>query len=142
MIVNIINSSNNPLPAYSTPASAGCDLRANLESPLRLMLGDRAIIPTGIKLEIPEGYEAQVRPRSGNFIKLGLYVALGTIDADYRGEVGVMVINLGHEGIEINNGDRIGQLVFNKVEQADWSEVKELSETERGEGGFGHTGTK
>ena len=144
MEVKIINKSNNPLPEYSTIMSAGMDLRAFIEHPIVLRSLNRAIIPTGLYIEIPEGYEAQVRPRSGLAIKHGVTVlnSPGTIDADYRGEICVELINLSNKPYTIESGERIAQLVFNKCEQAKLVEVEELSETERGERGFGHTGNK
>ena len=144
MEVKIINKSNNPLPEYSTPQSAGMDLRAFITEPVVLGVLDRALIPTGLYIEMPEGYEAQVRPRSGLAIKHGITVinSPGTIDADYRGEICVELINLSNKPYTIYSGERIAQLVFNKCEQAELVEVEELSETERGEGGFGHTGNK
>lgn len=142
MKVKIINKSNNPLPEYSTIMSAGMDLRAFIEHPIVLRGLNRCLIPTGLYIEIPEGYEAQVRPRSGLAIKYGVTVlnSPGTIDADYRGEICVELINLSNKPYTIESGERIAQLVFNKCEQAELVEVEELSETERGEGGFGHTG--
>ena len=144
MEVKVINKSNNPLPKYSTAQSAGMDLRAFITEPIILGVLDRALIPTGLYIEMPEGYEAQVRPRSGLAIKYGVTVlnSPGTIDADYRGEICVELINLSNKPYTIYFGDRIAQLVFNKYEQAKFIEVEELSETERGEGGFGHTGNK
>lgn len=142
MKVKIINNSKHPLPKYATAQSAGCDLRANIDEPIRLMPGDRALIPTGIHIQLPEGYEAQIRPRSGNALKIGLTElnSPGTIDADYRGEIGAIVINLGGDPLEINDGDRVAQMVIAPVIQAEWEEVKSLDDTERGDGGFGHTG--
>ena len=144
MKVAIINKSNNALPSYETSASAGLDIRAFIEEKLTLSPGERKLIKTGLFLEIPEGYEAQVRPRSGLALKNGITVlnSPGTIDADYRGEIGVILINHSSEIFEINSGDRIAQLVFAKVEQAVWFETESLNETERGEGGFGSTGKK
>jgi dUTP pyrophosphatase len=144
MKVLVINKSNNELPAYETIGSAGLDIRAFIEETIVLKPFERKLIKTGLFLEIPVGYEAQVRPRSGFALKNGVTVlnTPGTIDADYRGEVGVILINLSQENVEIHSGDRIAQLVFAKVEQADWTEVEMLSETERGEGGFGSTGKK
>ena len=144
MEVKVINKSNNTLPEYSTAQSAGMDLRAFITEPVVLGTLDRALIPTGLYIEMPEGYEAQVRPRSGLAIKYGVTVlnSPGTIDADYRGEICVELINLSNKPYTIYFGDRIAQLVFNKYEQAKFIEVEELSETERGEGGFGHTGNK
>lgn len=144
MKVLVINKSNNELPAYETIGSAGLDIRAFIEETIVLKPFERKLIKTGLFLEIPVGYEAQVRPRSGFALKNGVTVlnTPGTIDADYRGEVGVILINLSQENVEIHSGDRIAQLVFAKVEQADWTQVEMLSETERGEGGFGSTGKK
>lgn len=144
MKVKIIFRSKHALPAYETSASAGVDLRANLTETRVLKPLQRALIPTGMFLEIPEGVEAQVRPRSGFALKQGVTVlnAPGTIDADYRGEVGVILINLGSEDVQIQDGDRIAQMVFASYEQAEWEITSELSETERGEGGFGSTGKK
>jgi dUTP pyrophosphatase len=144
MQIKLINTSQNPLPLYETTASAGLDIRANLTETVVLKPLERALIKTGLFLEIPVGYEAQVRPRSGLAYKNGVTVlnSPGTIDADYRGEVGVILINLSNEDFVINNGERIAQLVFAKVEQAEWLEVEILSDTHRGEGGFGSTGVK
>ncbi|MCL1850427.1 MAG: dUTP diphosphatase [Bacteroidetes bacterium] len=139
---NIVNHSNNPLPSYSTEHSAGMDLRAFLSEPAVLMPMERALIPTGIFIEVSEGYEAQVRPRSGLAIKNGITVlnTPGTIDADYRGEVKVILINLSDEPFIIQNGDRIAQMVIAKYEKVCWNQVEKLSETERGAGGFGSSG--
>lgn len=144
MQIKLINTSQNPLPLYETTASAGLDIRANLTETITLKPLERALIKTGLFLEIPVGFEAQVRPRSGLAYKNGITVlnSPGTIDADYRGEVGVILINLSNENFAINNGERIAQLVFAKVEQAEWLEVEILSDTHRGEGGFGSTGVK
>ena len=144
MEVKIINKSNNPLPEYSTIMSAGMDLRAFIEHPIVLRSLNRILIPTGLYIEIPEGYEAQVRPRSGLALKHGITVlnSPGTIDADYRGEICVILINLSNEPFFINSGDRIAQLVFHKYEKVEFVEVEHLDETERGEGGFGHSGNK
>ena len=142
MEVKVINKSNNPLPEYSTTQSAGMDLRAFITEPIILGALDRALIPTGLYIEMPEDYEAQVRPRSGLAIKYGVTVlnSPGTIDADYRGEICVELVNISNKPYTVEPGERIAQLVFNKYEQAEFIEVEELSETERGEGGFGHTG--
>ena len=143
MKVRIINQSNNPLPAYETSNSAGMDLRAyRPEGPVILQPMQRFLVPTGLYMEIPEGYEGQVRPRSGLAIKNGITVlnTPGTIDADYRGQVCVILINLSDQPFTINSGDRIAQIIFARCEQADILEVETLSETERGAGGFGHTG--
>lgn len=140
--VRLAKHTDNPLPAYQTPLSAGMDLRASLEIPLVLAPGQRALIPTGLRLEIPPGYEGQVRPRSGLALRHGLTVlnAPGTIDADYRGEVGVLLINLSPEPQRIERGERIAQLVFAPVARAALVEVEELGESSRGAGGFGSTG--
>lgn len=144
MKVKIVNKSHHPLPAYETSASAGMDLRANLDKPITLSPLERTLIPTGLFIELPEGFEAQIRPRSGLAIKKGISLANtpGTIDADYRGEIKLIVINLSNEKVEIADGERIAQMVISKVERAGWIEVDQLEETERGAGGFGHTGTK
>ena len=144
MEVKIINKSNNPLPEYSTIMSAGMDLRAFIEHPIVLRSLNRVLIPTGLYIELPKRYEAQVRPRSGLAFKHGVTVlnSPGTIDADYRGEIGVILINLSNEPFFINSGDRIAQLVFHKYAKAEFVEVEHLDETERGEGGFGHSGNK
>jgi dUTP pyrophosphatase len=144
MKIKIINKSNHDLPDYETIASAGMDLRANLSESRTLKPLERSIVGTGLFIELPIGVEAQVRPRSGLAAKKGITVlnAPGTIDADYRGEIGVILVNLSNEDFTINNGERIAQLVIAKHERAEWQEVQELSETERGEGGFGSTGTK
>jgi dUTP pyrophosphatase len=141
--VPVINRSPYPLPAYATPGSAGLDLRAHLEEPRTLQPGERTLIPTGLSLALPDGYEAQVRPRSGLALKHGITVlnSPGTVDADYRGDVGVILINHGHEPFEIAPGDRIAQLVVAAYAQVEWALVETLPETERGSGGFGHTGT-
>ncbi|MBU3820690.1 dUTP diphosphatase [Flavobacteriaceae bacterium XHP0103] len=143
MHIKIINKSTHSLPSYETLASAGMDLRANLQEPITLKPLERTIVKTGLFIELPIGYEAQVRPRSGLAAKKGVTVlnAPGTVDADYRGEIGVILINLSHEDFIIENGERIAQLIIAKHERAEWIEVKELSETKRGEGGFGSTGT-
>ena len=144
MKIKIINTSGHPLPHYETDASAGMDLRANISNPITLQPLERTIVKTGLYIELPLGYEAQVRPRSGLAAKKGITVlnAPGTIDADYRGEVGVILVNLSNEAFTIENGERVAQLVIARHERAEWVEVEELSETERGEGGFGSTGTK
>ena len=144
MEVAVINTSQNNLPAYETLSSAGMDVRAALNEAVTLQPLERKLIATGLFLEIPHGYEVQVRPRSGLAYKNGVTVlnAPGTIDADYRGEVGVLLINLSNEPFTIASGDRIAQLVGAKVEQIDWKPTSQLSETERGEGGFGSTGKK
>ncbi len=142
MKIRIINKSHHPLPAYATELSAGMDLRANLESPLVLQPLERRLVPTGLYIALPPGTEGQVRPRSGLALKRGLTVlnAPGTIDADYRGEVGVILVNLSNEPVEIADGERIAQLVVARHEQAEWEPVEELDTTDRGAGGFGHTG--
>jgi len=144
MKIKIINKSSHELPNYETIASAGMDLRANLSEPRILKPLERSIVGTGLFIELPIGFEAQVRPRSGLAAKKGITVlnAPGTVDADYRGEIGVILINLSHENFTIENGERIAQLVIAKHERAEWDAVEELSETTRGEGGFGSTGTK
>ncbi len=144
MKIKVINKSSHKLPHYETLASAGMDLRANLEESITLKPLERAVVPTGIFMELPVGYEAQVRPRSGLAAKKGISVlnAPGTIDADYRGEVGVILVNLSSEEFVVENGERIAQMVLAKHERAEWMEVDSLSETDRGAGGFGSTGTK
>ena len=144
MTIKIINKSSHALPHYETEASAGMDLRANLETAVTLQPLERAIIKTGLFIELPIGTEAQVRPRSGLAAKKGVTVlnAPGTIDADYRGEIGVILVNLSSEPFTVENGERIAQLVIAKHERADWQQVEELSSTERGAGGFGSTGLK
>lgn len=144
MKVQIINNSKHELPAYATNGSAGMDLRANIEEPIILQPMQRVLVPTGIKIALPIGYEVQVRPRSGMALKHGITCANtpGTVDADYRGDVGVILMNLSDKPFTINDGDRIAQMVVNKYERIEWEPVTELSETERGEGGFGHTGIK
>lgn len=140
--IRIINRSANPLPEYATPGSAGMDIRASLESPLILQSLERALVPTGLYMELPEGYEAQVRPRSGLAIKQGITClnSPGTIDSDYRGEIKIILVNLSTQEQVIQPGDRIAQLVIHKVERASWEAVTAISATERNEGGFGHTG--
>lgn len=144
MQIKILNKSNHPLPSYETLSSAGMDLRAHIEESVVLQPMARTIVKTGLFIELPVGYEAQVRPRSGLAAKKGITVlnAPGTIDADYRGEVGVILINLSSESFVIENGERIAQLVIAKHERAQWEEVEILSETSRGSGGFGSTGVK
>lgn len=144
MKINIINKSQHALPNYETIASAGMDLRANLSEPIVLEPLQRALIPTGLFMELPIGYEAQVRPRSGLALKKGITClnSPGTIDADYRGEIGVILANLSNETFVVENGERIAQMVIAKHERAEWVEVEVLSETERGTGGFGSTGVK
>uniref|UniRef100_UPI0015AA2456 dUTP diphosphatase n=1 Tax=Alloprevotella sp. TaxID=1872471 RepID=UPI0015AA2456 len=142
MKIKIVNSSHHPLPQYATPLSAGLDLRANLDAPITLQPMERRLVPTGLRIALPEGYEAQVRPRSGLALKHGITLlnTPGTIDADYRGEIGVIMVNLSTEPFTIADGERIAQLVIARYEQAEWLETDALDETERGEGGFGHTG--
>lgn len=144
MKINIINKSQHVLPSYETIASAGMDLRANLTESITLQPLERTIVKTGIFIELPIGYEAQVRPRSGLAFKNGITVlnSPGTVDADYRGEIGVILVNLSNQAFEIQNGERIAQLIIAKHERAEWTEVEELSETSRGAGGFGSTGVK
>ena len=144
MEIQIINKSHHPLPQYATPLSAGMDLRANITEPITLKPLERTLVPTGLFMALPEGYEAQVRPRSGLALKKGITVlnTPGTIDADYRGEICVILINLSAEPFIINDGERIAQMVIAKHEQPDFIEVKALDETERGAGGFGHSGVK
>jgi dUTP pyrophosphatase len=143
MKIKIVNNSKHPLPSYETMASAGMDLRANIDKPIILKPIDRFLVPTGLFIELPVGYEAQVRPRSGLAFKKGVSVlnTPGTIDADYRGEIKVILINLSNEDFIINDGERIAQMIISAHEKADWIEVSELIETKRGAGGFGHTGT-
>ena len=144
MQVKIVNRSANPLPGYSTPYSAGMDLRASLEEPVVLRPLERKLVPTGLYIELPEGYEAQIRPRSGLALKHGISIVNtpGTIDADYRGEIGIILINLSGEDFTVEPGERICQMVINQVEQITWTQVEALEDSERGKGGFGHTGTK
>jgi dUTP pyrophosphatase len=140
--IKIINRSANPLPAYATTGSSGMDLRANLQQPVTFKPLERLLIPTGLFIELPAGYEAQIRPRSGIAIKQGITClnTPGTIDADYRGEIKIILINLSAEEQVINHGDRIAQMVIQRVEKANWKESVELATTVRNEGGFGHTG--
>ena len=144
MHVSIVNRSPYPLPDYATPGSAGLDLRAHLPEPKVLQPGERVLVPTGLSLALPDGFEAQVRPRSGLALKHGITVlnSPGTVDADYRGDVGVILINLGAEPFTIEPGDRVAQLVIAAYAQVEWTSVEVLPETERGAGGFGHTGTQ
>lgn len=144
MTIKIINNSEHELPNYETLASAGMDLRANISEAITLQPLERAIVKTGLFIELPIGFEAQVRPRSGLAAKNGVTVlnAPGTIDADYRGEIGVILVNLSNQAFTIQNGERIAQLIIAKHERAEWELVSELSETQRGEGGFGSTGVK
>lgn len=142
--IRIINRGSQQLPAYATPQSAGMDLRANIEDPITLRPLERRIVPTGLYIALPEGYEAQVRPRSGLSLKHGITVlnSPGTIDSDYRGEIGVLLINLSDTPFVINAGERIAQMVVARHEQAELIEVEELDDTERGAGGYGHTGVE
>ncbi len=144
MKVNIVNKSKHSLPGYTTNLSAGMDIRANIDKEITLKPFERILIPTGIFIELPKGYEAQIRPRSGLALRKGLTVlnSPGTIDADYRGEIGVIIVNLSNEIATIEDGERICQMVIAKHETISWSESDELSSTERGAGGFGHTGLK
>ncbi len=142
MKIEIINESHHDLPQYATPLSAGMDLHANLDEPLTLQPMERRLVPTGLRIALPQGYEAQVRPRSGLALKHGITLlnTPGTIDADYRGLIGVIMVNLSAEPFTVNDGDRIAQLVVARHETVEWTPVSSLSETERGEGGFGHSG--
>jgi len=144
MNIKIINKSSHKLPQYETEASAGMDLRANISEAITLKPLGRCIVKTGLFIELPLGYEAQVRPRSGLAAKKGITVlnSPGTIDADYRGEIGVILVNLSNEDFTIENGERVAQMVISKHERAEWIQVEELEETDRGAGGFGSTGTK
>jgi len=144
MKINVVNRSKHELPEYATLLSAGMDLRANIEEPVLLRPLERKLIPTGLFMELPEGYEAQIRPRSGLAIKKGITVlnAPGTIDADYRGEICVILVNLSSDDFLIQDGERICQMVIASHEQAEWQQVEVLSDTQRGAGGFGHTGKK
>jgi dUTP pyrophosphatase len=142
MIIKIINTSNHPLPSYETLASAGMDLRANINEQIVLKAMERKLVPTGLFMELPLGFEAQIRPRSGLALKHGITVlnSPGTIDADYRGEIKILLINFSDTDFQINNGDRIAQMIISKHEQIAWESVETLSETPRGAGGYGHTG--
>lgn len=142
MQVAIINKSHHPLPSYVTPLSAGMDIRANLSEPVEIKPLERKLIPTGLYIALPEGYEAQMRPRSGLALKHGITLlnTPGTIDADYRGEIGIILVNLSNEPFVVNDGERICQMVIAAYEQVEWQPVEVLGETERGAGGFGHTG--
>jgi dUTP pyrophosphatase len=142
MNIRIINNSKNALPAYETAHAAGMDLRADVEAPILLQPMERKLIPTGLHIELPEGYEAQIRPRSGLAYKFGISIvnSPGTIDADYRGEIKVLLVNLSTEAFEIHAGDRIAQMIVAKHEQVKWTEVEVLTDTTRGHGGYGHTG--
>ncbi len=142
MKIRIINHSSHPLPQYATPQSAGMDLRAELKEPLVIQPMERRLIPTGLRIALPEGYEAQIRPRSGLALKHGIAVlnSPGTIDADYRGEIGIILANLSQTPYTLQPGERIAQMVVARYERAEWEETDRLDSTERGEGGFGHTG--
>lgn len=142
MEIKIVNRSRHPLPAYATALSAGMDLRANVDVPVVLKPLERRLVPTGLYIALPQGYEAQVRPRSGLALKkgIGLLNSPGTIDADYRGEIGVILVNLSSEEFVVNDGDRIAQMVVARHETVEWKPVEQLDETSRGDGGFGHTG--
>ena len=144
MKVQIINKSKHPLPQYATECSAGMDIRANLNEPIVLTPLQRCLVPTGLYISLPRGFEAQMRPRSGLALKKGITLlnTPGTIDADYRGEIGIILVNLSAEDFVVEDGERIAQMVIARHEQAEWVEVETLDETERGEGGFGHTGRK
>lgn len=142
--IKIVNRSGNPLPEYETFEAAGMDIRAMLDAPVTLGPLERRLIPTGLAIQLPRGYECQVRPRSGLALRSGITLVNtpGTIDADYRGEIGIILINLSNEPFTVNNGDRIAQIVIKAYERAEWEPVERLDETKRGEGAFGHTGTK
>jgi dUTP pyrophosphatase len=142
MKIKIVNKSKHPLPAYETVHSAGMDLRANLDEPVRLNPLERFLVPTGLFIELPEGYEAQIRPRSGLAIRHGISLVNtpGTVDADYRGEIKIIMINLSNEEFLINDGERIAQMIISSHAKAEWIEVEELNTTDRGAGGFGHSG--
>lgn len=144
MKIQIINKSRHALPQYATVLSAGMDLRANIDAPILLKPLQRQVVPTGLYIALPDGFEAQIRPRSGLALKKGITLlnAPGTIDADYRGEIGVIVVNLSQEDFIIEDGERIAQMVIARYEKAEWEEVEILDQTERGQGGFGHTGTR
>ena len=144
MRIKIVNESRHPLPEYSTPLSAGMDLRANVDKPVELAPLERKLIPTGLHIDLPEGCEAQIRPRSGLALKKGVTVlnSPGTIDADYRGEICVILVNLSNETFTVNDGERICQMIISRHEHAEWISVDELSPSERGTGGFGHTGKR
>lgn len=142
--VKVVNKGKQQLPQYATPQSAGMDLRANIEEPFLLHPGERHLFPTGLHIQLPDGYEGQIRPRSGLALKHGISMVncVGTLDADYTGDVGVLLINLSNKCFEINPGERIAQLVISPIVQGKWVEVEQLDDTERGDGGFGHSGVK
>lgn len=142
--VKVVNTGCQPLPAYATSQSAGMDLRANIELPITLRPMERCLVPTGLRIELPQGYEAQVRPRSGLALKHGITVlnSPGTIDSDYRGELKVLLVNLSNQDFVVNAGERVAQMIIARHETVAWEEVDVLDETERGEGGYGHTGVK
>lgn len=142
MEFKIVNKSHHPLPAYATPQSAGMDIRANIDSPIVIEPLQRVLVPTGLYIQLPDGYEAQLRPRSGLALKHGITLlnTPGTIDADYRGEIGVILVNLSTEQFVVNDGERICQMVINRYEHIDWTLTDSLDSSQRGEGGFGHTG--
>lgn len=142
--VKVVNKGKQQLPQYATPQSAGMDLRANIEEPFLLHPGERHLFPTGLHIQLPDGYEGQIRPRSGLALKHGISMVncVGTLDADYTGDVGVLLINLSNQCFEVNPGERIAQLVISPIVQGKWAEVEELDDTERGNGGFGHSGVK
>ncbi len=144
MKIKIVNTSKHPLPAYETIHAAGMDIRAELNEPICMKPLERVLVPTGLFIELPEGYEAQIRPRSGLAFKKGIGVlnSPGTIDADYRGEIKIILVNLSNEEFVVNDGERVAQMVIARHEKAEWIAVETLNETERGVGGFGHTGTK
>ncbi|MCF8335209.1 MAG: dUTP diphosphatase [Bacteroidales bacterium] len=143
MKVKIVNQSNNPLPEYSTDRSSGMDIKANIDEPIKLKPLERSLVPTGLYIELPEGYEAQIRPRSGLTLKKGITVlnTPGTVDSDYRGEIGIIMINLSNKKVEVTPGERICQMVIARVEKIQLEETDQISETARSNGGFGHTGT-
>lgn len=142
--VKVVNEGKQQLPQYATPQSAGMDLRANIEEPFLLHPGERHLFPTGLHIQLPDGYEGQIRPRSGLALKYGISMVncVGTLDADYTGDVGVLLINLSNQCFQVSPGDRIAQLVISPIVQGNWVEVKKLDETKRGNGGYGHSGTK
>ncbi len=144
MKINIVNNSKHPLPSYETALSAGMDLRANIDEPILLMSLERTLVPTGLFIELPEGFEAQIRPRSGLAIKKGISLVNtpGTIDADYRGEIKIILVNLSADDFIVEDGERIAQMIISRHEKAEWTQVEKLNETTRGAGGFGHSGTK